>query len=150
MRIEQLPGLEPGQISRLRGLGITHCRQLLRASRGQERFLDLVTSTELRPETLHSAVQRAELGQIRGIGPTTLIRLFEVGVDSLAALATWEPDALQAELQQVTARPPNLAVIEHWILQARQKAGWGTEPISEGRFIPQPRDRENPGPRDSR
>jgi hypothetical protein len=67
-----------------------------------------------------------------------LNRLFEVGVDSLAALATREPGALQAELQQVTARPPNLAVIEHWILQARQKDCRGAEPASEGCLIPRP------------
>ena len=66
-------------------------------------------------------VRRAEISQIRGIGITTLAHLFEVGIDSLDKLATRKPETLRADLQRVTPRPPNLAVIEDWIVQAGQR-----------------------------
>jgi nucleotidyltransferase/DNA polymerase involved in DNA repair len=123
MRVEELPGLETEQIARLRAAGISNCRQLVRASQRQERFQNLVSATKLPLETLHTLVQRAELCWVRGVGPATLVHLHEAGVDSLVTLASQEPNTLQAKLQEVTPRPPNLAVIEDWILQARRQNG---------------------------
>lgn len=130
MQIEQLPGLEADHVSQLRAIGIHSCRQLLRASRRQGAFAGLSKATELSPETLQSVVRKVELCQIRGIGPTTLAQLWEIGVDSLEALANREPTEVQAQLCQVTARPPNLAVIEDWILQARRRKGRRTPRLS--------------------
>jgi hypothetical protein len=121
MRVEQLPHMEDDQIARLQAAGINNCRQLLRAGQRRERLLSLAGATGLSPKNLESIVRRAELSQIRGIGTTTLTQLSAVGVDSLEALAVREPEVLRTELHQVTARPPNLAVIEDWIVQARQK-----------------------------
>ena len=123
MRVEQLPDMEAEQIARLQAAGINNCRQLLRASQRRERFLNLANATGLSPKGLEDVVRRAEVSQIRGVGTTTLAYLFEVGVDSLEALAVHEPETLRTKLHRVTARPPNLAVIEDWILQARQRNG---------------------------
>jgi nucleotidyltransferase/DNA polymerase involved in DNA repair len=123
MRVEQLPGMEVDQTTRLQAAGINSCRQLLRASQRPEQLLALARDTGLSPKNLQGIVRRAELSQIRGIGSATLARLVEVGVDSLQALAACEPRALRMELQRVTTRPPNLAVIEDWVLQARKKDG---------------------------
>jgi nucleotidyltransferase/DNA polymerase involved in DNA repair len=121
IRVEELPGLETTQISRLRAAGIRTCRQLLRAAQVPKRLATLALVTELSPEMLESLAQRARLCQIRGVGPVTMSHLLEVGVGSLATLATQEPQALQARLQQRIGRRTNLAVIEDWILQAKQK-----------------------------
>jgi predicted flap endonuclease-1-like 5' DNA nuclease len=121
MKIEQLPGLEPQQTLQLQASGIRDCRHLLRACRRRERFADLVVRTELAPHALHTIAQRAELSQIHGVGPATLARLLEAGVTSLAELAGQEPAALQERLLGVAPHAPNLAVIEHWILQARRQ-----------------------------
>lgn len=123
MQVEQLPGMEEEQVVRLQAAGIRNCRQLLRAGQRPERFLNLVRKTGLLPDTLRDFVGRAELYQIRGIGATTLARLFEIGVDSLDALAVYEPETLRAELQRTVVRPPNLAVVEDWIRQARNEKG---------------------------
>jgi hypothetical protein len=122
MRVEHLPYMEAEQTRRLRAAGITTCRQLLRACQRPERFQRLEHASGLSHATLSDIVQRAEVSQIRGIGSTTLAQLFEVGVDSLEKLATSKPGTLRAELQQVTTRPPNLAVIEDWIVQASQRS----------------------------
>jgi predicted flap endonuclease-1-like 5' DNA nuclease len=79
----------------------------------------LASSTGLSLETLHSVVRQAELSRIRGIGPKLLSHLLAVGVDSAAALAAIEPEALRMRLLRVTARPPNLAVLENLIRQAQ-------------------------------
>ena len=129
MQLAQLPGLNTEQILQLQAAGVSTCRQLLRASKRQERLQLLARAADLPAETLGALVQQAELSQIRGVGPTTLAHLLAAGVDSLAALAGQEPEALQAKIQQATTRPPNLAVIENWILQARQLDG--RQPESE-------------------
>ena len=136
MWIEQLAGLESEQVIRLQAAGVRSCRQLLRASRQQDSFLALVKSTGLPVETLQNLVLRAELSQIRGIGPTNLAHLLQVGVDSLPLLAAQEPEPLQSQLQQVLARPPNLAVIEDWILQAWRR--WGGRTKSQRPPYPAP------------
>jgi predicted RecB family nuclease len=123
MRVEQLPGMEAEQTTRLQAAGINSCRQLLRASQRQDQLLSLSKATGLSPKALEGIVRRAELSQIRGIGTATLAQLYEVGVHSLEALAAREPETLRTDLQRVTARPPNLAVIEDWIQQARRKSG---------------------------
>jgi hypothetical protein len=127
MQLAQLPGLEAEQLAQLQAAGIGNCRQLQRATKREDQLLALARATDLHPEALRSVVHQAELSQIRGVGPTTLAHLFAAGVDSLAALAGQEPMALQAQLQGRTARPPNLAVIEDWILQARRQSGYRSE-----------------------
>jgi len=130
MRIEQVPGLDVEQISHLRAIGIHNCKQLLRASRQWERFPILSEATRLPSEVLRRLVGRAELCGIRGIGPATLALLCKLEVDSVAALAEQEPEALRSRLRQFTPRPPNLAVIEDWIWQARQRKGGPTGRLS--------------------
>jgi predicted RecB family nuclease len=122
VQIELVPGLQADQVSRLQALGIHNCRQLLRATRRQEQLVLLSKAMELSPETLQGLVQRVELCQIRGVGPATLERLWEFGVDSLDALADQEPTALQAQFRQIEVRAPNLAVIEDWITQAQKRS----------------------------
>lgn len=121
MKISLLPGLNPDQIVRLQAAGISTCHQLLRASRRDEQFQALLRATGLPPETLVDIKQRAELSQIRGIGPAVLARLLDAGVTSVDELAAHEPEAIQYSLRATTEHPPNLAVIESWILQARRE-----------------------------
>jgi predicted flap endonuclease-1-like 5' DNA nuclease len=125
MRIEQLPGVEPGQATRLRTAGILSSNQLLRASRNQDGFSSLADATRLAPEVLRSLVHRSELCQVRGIGPATLAALYEIGIDSVQLLAEQNPVELRDQLCHRTDRPPNLAVIENWIKQASR---WARSP----------------------
>lgn len=133
MQLAQLPGLEAEQLAQLQAAGIANCRQLLRATKRVDRLLTLAKATDLPSETLRAVVHRAELSQIRGVGPMTLAHLFAVGVDSLAELASQEPESLQARLQRRIARPPNLAVIEDWILQSRRLNGHRPELVAPAR-----------------
>jgi predicted RecB family nuclease len=121
MLIDQVPGLETEQVSLLQAIGIRNCRQLLRASQRRDQLLFLSQAAKLPPDTLRSLVRRIELGRIQGIGPATLRQLWRVGVDSIEMLAEQEPAELQVRLRQVAQRPPNLAVIEDWIVQAQRQ-----------------------------
>lgn len=123
MQLEKLPGLDSEQVSCLQAAGMRNCRQLLRASLRPERFLALAESTRLTPETLRRVVGWAELSQIRGVGPTMLAHLVAVGVDGMVGLAELKPEQLQSRLLEVTACPPNLALIESWIRQAQSRGG---------------------------
>jgi predicted RecB family nuclease len=124
MNIEMLPGLTPEQVEQVRAVGIRTCQQLVRAKRRKDRLTALVRSTGLPAQTVQEIVQCAELAEIRGIGPAVLAKLLRSGVTSLAELAAQEPEALRLRLREVSPTPPNLAVIEQWILQARQQTMW--------------------------
>jgi hypothetical protein len=132
VQIDQVPGLEAEQIIRLRAAGIRNCRQLLRASRRKGRLLLLCQATDLSPETLSVLVHKVELCQIRGIGPSMLGKLWQVGVRSVEELAAWEAADLQEKVRQISDRPPNLAVIEDWILQAQSCTGTRPAALSYG------------------
>jgi predicted flap endonuclease-1-like 5' DNA nuclease len=47
-----------------------------------------------------STSERALLLGVKGVGPTVIQRLEEVGIHDLATLAAWEPAALCAEISQ--------------------------------------------------
>ena len=123
MQIDQVPGLEQESVLRLRAAGIHNARQLLRVSRRRGRMSLLSESTDLPLEALNILVRKVEVGQIRGIGPAMLDSLWQLNVCSLEDLAAWEPAELQEKMRPVVDRPPNLAVIEDWILQAQRRTG---------------------------
>lgn len=131
MNIEELPGLEEEHISRLHGAGMRTCRQLLRVSRRRKGLVTLTKAADLRREDLEQIVNVAELGDIGGIGPTSLHQLLEAGFGSPGELATEEPEGLQTKLRRAGAQPPNLAVLEDWILQARRRKGGYEQGILE-------------------
>lgn len=120
MNIDRLPGLTPDQVARVQQAGIRTCRQLLRYPRNECHMESLVRATGLSLPEVSSILQRAEITRVRGIGPVALASLLSAGVSSLADLAAEEPLLLHSRLRQATASPPNLAVIEHWIIQARR------------------------------
>lgn len=119
MQLKDVPGLEPDQFARLRDAGVSNLRQLLNTAREDEGLAGLAQTSGLPIEALQDLVRRAELSQLQGIGPRALAQLLKAGVRSLSLLAREEPAALQHRLRHCTDHPPNLAIIEHWITQAR-------------------------------
>jgi predicted RecB family nuclease len=123
VHIDGLPGLKIEQASRLRDVGVRSARQLLRASRSATGLLALAKATGVPLEALREAVQQVKLFQVRGIGPAHLEHLLAAGLETLKDLACQEPEALRRQLCRVMSHPPNLAILESWILQARQRTG---------------------------
>lgn len=106
----------------LRKVGVWTCPQLLQVARRPGRLPGLAQASRLSMVVLRDLVDRAELSQLQGVGPTNLGHLAAAGITTLSALAAQEPDTLRLRLSRVMARPPNLAVVEHWIAQARRRA----------------------------
>ena len=121
MQIEDLPGVEPHHALSLRDAGIWTCQQLLHVARCPNRLAGVAEASRLPMVVLRDLINRAELSQLQGVGPANLTHLVAAGVPTLSALAAQEPDVLRLRLGRVTARPPNLAVVEHWIVQARRR-----------------------------
>lgn len=101
-------------------VGVSTSRHLVGLARRSGWLLILAEQTGLPPTLLHRTLQWAELVEIRGVGAVTLARLRSVGIETVADLAACQPEALHADLRRVVASPPNLAMIENWILQARR------------------------------
>ena len=121
MKLDLLPCMTSEQLTQLRELGITSCRHLARVGQRPERLETLARDAELSPHFLRDMVHLAELSEIRGVGPAMLAHLLEVGVDSPARMGSLDPVTLQNRLRKVASPPPNLAVIESWISQARRR-----------------------------
>ncbi|HNS52513.1 MAG TPA: DUF4332 domain-containing protein [Anaerolineae bacterium] len=122
MQILDLPGVDPRHAAGLKNAGIWTCQQLLQLARYPNRLPGLAQASGLSMGALRDLVDRAELSRLQGVGPAHLGYLIAAGIDTLAALAAQEPEALGLRLSQVTPRSPNLAVVEDWILQARRRA----------------------------
>jgi hypothetical protein len=119
MQLKDVPGLEPDQLASMRATGVSNLRQLLSTARQDGGLAGLAQASGLPIEALQDLVRRAELSQLQGIGPRALAQLLEAGVRSLSLLAHEEPAALQHRLRRCMDHPPNLAIIEHWITQAK-------------------------------
>lgn len=122
MQIQDLPGVEPRHAASLKSVGIWTCQQLLQVARYPNRLPGLAQASGLSMAVLRNLADRAELSRLQGVGPAHLGNLVAAGIHTLAALAAQEPEALGLCLSRVTSRPPNLAVVENWILQARRRA----------------------------
>jgi hypothetical protein len=123
VRLEELPGAEPQHVARLREAGIRNCRRLAWAGGRPDRLARLARESGLGFQLLQSLVGRAGLSRLRGIGLVMLGHLVQIGVESPEQLAGWEPEQVQERLRTCLKPPPNLALIESWILQARARGG---------------------------
>jgi predicted flap endonuclease-1-like 5' DNA nuclease len=122
MQIQDLPGVEPRHAANLKSVGIWTCQQLLQVARYPNRLHGLAQVSGLSMAVLRDLVDRAEVSRLQGVGPAHLAYLVAAGIHTLAALAAQEPEALRLRLSRVTSHSPNLAVVENWIAQARQRA----------------------------
>lgn len=105
---------------------INTSRQLLAVAARHEDREALARAMRVPPTQLTTAVRRADMARIRGIGATFVEMLAELGIHDVAMLATQEPDVLHERLRQYNRsarfvrRPPNLEEIQDWIGQARR------------------------------
>ncbi len=70
-------------------------------------------------------VAAAQLGTLRGLGMDNARRLWESGVRSVAELASMDPEALSASLQDLMSRPraASPSRVRVWVRAAREAAG---------------------------
>ena len=111
--------------ARLKTLGITNSRQLLKAAGQRKDRAGLIGKTGIDAATLAYITKRADLARVKGVGATFSDMLEVIGVDTVERLASWEPNALHRTLhdfntsERFARRAPTLEEIQSWNTQAR-------------------------------
>jgi hypothetical protein len=92
--------LDPNLVDTLAGLGLTNVEQMLDAGRHFEGRLELATRAGVPVEAITEIVKLSDLARVPGLKGVRARLYLDAGVDTLDALASWEPDALHQMLTE--------------------------------------------------
>lgn len=120
--LEELEGLSPQSIARLRSAGIPTPERLYRAIRA-EGVASVAVRTSTETERLERAYRHAALALHKGMGPQAAELLQAAGLSSVADLASADPRDLFDRLSRIARRqgrpPPRVAEVAVWVRAAR-------------------------------
>ncbi len=123
-RIDQVPGIDHKQATKLRKAGVRTSKALLERAATRRGRTELARATGLSPKDLQLWVHHADLLRVRGVGAEYAELLVAAGVDTLRDLRRRNPTALLAKLiglngsQRLVSRLPTEAMVEGWIASA--------------------------------
>ncbi len=121
-RLEDAYWIEPQYQEELPKVGIPTLEDLKLKTRDKKERDELALRLVIPKETLIQWVEKAYLVQLKGLGVENLRLLQEVGINSIFALASEDPDKLYDKIEQdVPGRVPRKAKIRIWVREARKK-----------------------------
>lgn len=110
-RIERKPfalkdfrGVTPEVVEKLAEVGVRDVRQMLRAGASVNDRQTLAEQTGLAAETVLELVKLSDLARIPGVKGVRSRLYVDAGVDTVAKLALWEPEALRLMLADFVER----------------------------------------------
>ena len=121
----KLRGVTPELRARLNDIGIRDSRQLLQVCRTPKTRRDIADYVNVDSQVILALANRADLSRVEGVGAVLSDLLEQVGVDTVAELATRDPEHLRAKLLTVNAekhlagRIPSVDMVRRWVTQAR-------------------------------
>jgi hypothetical protein len=98
LSLRELPGLDERDVDRLADAGIRDAEQMMAAGQTPTQRQSLSARTGVPLETIVELVSLADLTRIRGVAGIRARLYHDAGVDTLAKLAAWEPEALRQML----------------------------------------------------
>lgn len=124
LNVTELYGVTPEIASALKAAGLTDSDKLLAAVAQPKDRAELAKELGIDARALLELGNRADLARIKGIGPVYSDLLEFAGVDTVAELATRNPDNLLAKINEVAAehsvqRVPSAADVTDWVTQAK-------------------------------
>lgn len=122
--VTELRGVAPALVGALREASLADSDKLLAAATTPDARTQLATRLGIEPRAILELANRADLGRIRGIGVVYSDLLEFAGVDTVAELATRNPDNLYQKIVEVAAdhpvqRLPRPADVSDWVAQAK-------------------------------
>ncbi|MFQ5523047.1 MAG: DUF4332 domain-containing protein [Acidimicrobiia bacterium] len=123
-RIDQVPGIDHKQATKLRKAGVRTSKALLERAATRRGRTELSRATGISPKDLQLWVHHADLLRVRGVGAEYAELLVAAGVDTLRDLRRRNPTALLAKLiglngaHRLVSRLPTEAMVESWIAAA--------------------------------
>jgi predicted flap endonuclease-1-like 5' DNA nuclease len=122
--VTELRSVTPALADALREAGLADSEKLLAAAATPDARAQLAARLGIDPRAVLELANRADLGRIRGIGVVYSDLLEFAGVDTVAELATRNPDNLCQKIVDIAAghpvqRLPRPADIVDWVAQAK-------------------------------
>jgi hypothetical protein len=102
--LKDFPGVEPEHLKALASAGIRHAGQMLAAGRTPAKRQALAERTGLPPEAIVELVKLSDLSRLRGVRGIRARLYVDAGIDTVAKMAEWEPEALREAIVEFVAR----------------------------------------------
>lgn len=121
-RLQDAYWIEPQYRKELPRVGIASLDDLILKTRDKKERDELALRLLVPKEKLIHWVEKAQLVQLKGLGIENLLLLEKVGVHSISALASEDPEKLYKRIEQVfQGRPiPKKSKIRIWVKEARK------------------------------
>jgi predicted flap endonuclease-1-like 5' DNA nuclease len=123
--IEDIKGIGPAYLKKLRDEGITTTEDLLEAGSTKQGRKELAEKTSIAETLILEWVNKADLSRIQGIGVEYSALLEEAGVGTVVELARRNPENLHATIvgindaKELVLRTPSLSKVKDWVDQAK-------------------------------
>jgi DNA polymerase/3'-5' exonuclease PolX len=124
--LRDIPGVDPEQVRRLAEVGILHSKHLFDRGATPADRAALAKETGIPEADLLELVSLSDLARVGGMGPVFVRLFYAAGVDSLATLAGWAPEALFEWLHAVNRERrlshvvPSLKDVTNYVEKARE------------------------------
>jgi hypothetical protein len=124
-RLDGFRGINPGQTEKLAAAGIVDIEQMLEAGRSPAQRQALAEKTAVPEAVILELVKLSDLARIPGLKRVRARLYYDAGVDSVDALAQWDPEDLRALLSDFVRRtgfdgiPPTPKETKNAVEQAR-------------------------------
>jgi hypothetical protein len=121
-----IPGVDPEQVRQLAAAGIKHSKHLFGRGATPADRAELAKETGIPAADLQELVSLSDLARVGGMGPVFVRLFYESGVDSLATLAGWAPEALFERLhavnreRQLSHVVPSLKDVTNYVEKAQE------------------------------
>lgn len=104
LSLREFRGVNQADVHKLAAGGILTAEQMLEAGRTPDRRRALSEQTDVSLEIIVELVKLADLARIQGLAGIRARLYYKAGVDTVAKLATWEPEALRQMLVDFVER----------------------------------------------
>jgi hypothetical protein len=94
-KLREFRGVEPEHVARLEALGIKSAEQMLAAGHTIQQRAELAAATGIPEPAILELAKLSDLARLPGVKGIRARLYYDAGVDSVAKMAAWEPEALR-------------------------------------------------------
>jgi hypothetical protein len=102
--LKGFPGVDPEHLAALAAAGIRHAGQMLAAGRTPADRQTLAEETGVPPDKILELVKLSDLSRLRGVRGIRARLYVDAGIDTMAKMAEWEPEALRETVVEFVER----------------------------------------------
>lgn len=103
-KLRDFRGVDPECIAKLQACGIKNAEQLLAAGRTKKQRSTLAREANIPMRVLLELVKLSDLARLPGVKGIRARLYYDAGVDSVAKMASWEPEALRKMVTRFAER----------------------------------------------